>query len=158
MSGVIAAPELIDAAATDLAAIGSSVDAAHLTAAAATTELMPAAADEVSTGIAQLFSTHAAGYHAQAATMAAATSSFAANLTGSAGAYISADGALASLLRELLHQYVILGSFALLPLAVLAQTSPPLGLIASAPFLVLGVPFVFSYLLLGALLATLTGT
>ena len=55
MSYVLAAPELMTAAATDLAAIGSAVDAAHAAAAAPTTGLIPAAADEVSTGIAALF-------------------------------------------------------------------------------------------------------
>ena len=45
MSAVIAAPEVIEAAATDVAAIGSALNAAHLTAAAPTVAVLPAAAD-----------------------------------------------------------------------------------------------------------------
>ncbi|HWS93014.1 MAG TPA: PE family protein, partial [Mycobacterium sp.] len=50
MSSVIAAPELINTAATDLANIGSNLSAAHTAAAAPTTAVIPAAADEVSAG------------------------------------------------------------------------------------------------------------
>ena len=67
MSIVIAAPELINTAATDLANIGSNLSAAHTASAASTTGLIPAAADEVSASIAQLFSQHAANYQAMAA-------------------------------------------------------------------------------------------
>ena len=59
MSYVIAAPEMMAAAATDLAGIGSDLSAAHTAAAAPTVALVPAAADEVSAGIAHLFSTYA---------------------------------------------------------------------------------------------------
>ena len=64
MSIVIAAPELINTTATDLANIGSNLSEAHTAAAAATTGVIPAAADEVSASIAQLFSQHAADYQA----------------------------------------------------------------------------------------------
>ena len=56
MSYVIAAPEIMTEAATDLATIGSTLSAAHLAAAAPTVAVLPAAADEVSAGIAHLFS------------------------------------------------------------------------------------------------------
>jgi hypothetical protein len=56
MSYVITVPEMMATAATDLATIGSTLGAAHTQAAAATLALMPAAADEVSAGVAQLFS------------------------------------------------------------------------------------------------------
>ena len=59
MSAVIAAPQLMEAAATDLSAIGSTLDAAHILAAAPTISVLPAAADEVSAGIADLFSGYA---------------------------------------------------------------------------------------------------
>ena len=71
MSYVIATPEMMTAAATDLATIGSNVDAAHMVAAAQTTSVIPAAADEVSAGIAQLFSQHAADHQALAGQAAA---------------------------------------------------------------------------------------
>jgi hypothetical protein len=47
MSHMIAAPEMMTAAATDLATIDSSLSAAHTAAAAPTVALAPAAADEV---------------------------------------------------------------------------------------------------------------
>ncbi|MGA7055357.1 MAG: PE family protein, partial [Mycobacterium sp.] len=46
-------------AATDLANIGSTVNAAHMAAATPTVAVIPAAADEVSSSIAHLFSQHA---------------------------------------------------------------------------------------------------
>jgi len=59
MSYVIAAPEIMTSAASDLATIGSNLSAAHTAAAARTLAVMPAAADEVSVSIAHLFSQHA---------------------------------------------------------------------------------------------------
>jgi hypothetical protein len=56
MSYVIADPEIMTSAASDLARIGSDLSAAHAAAATRTLAVIPAAADEVSTGIAQLFS------------------------------------------------------------------------------------------------------
>ena len=56
MSYVIAAPEMMTSAATDLATIGSDLSAAHTAATAPTLALIPAAADEVSASIAHLFS------------------------------------------------------------------------------------------------------
>jgi hypothetical protein len=64
MSSVIAAPELINTAATDLANIGSNLSAAHTAAAAPTLAVLPAAADEVSAGVAHLLSAHAQDYQA----------------------------------------------------------------------------------------------
>ena len=66
MAYVIADPELMTAAAGDLATIASNVSAAHMVAAAPTITVIPAAADEVSTSIAHLFSQHAANYQALA--------------------------------------------------------------------------------------------
>ncbi|TKR49725.1 PE family protein, partial [Mycobacterium tuberculosis] len=62
MSFVIAAPEVIAAAATDLASLGSSISAANAAAAANTTALIAAGADEVSTAIAALFGAHGQAY------------------------------------------------------------------------------------------------
>jgi hypothetical protein len=100
MSYVITAPEMMTSAATDLAAIGSNVDAAHMMAAARTTSVIPAAADEVSTGIAQLFSRHAANYQATAAQAAAFNGQFVQHLTAGAFSYASIEAALASLLQD----------------------------------------------------------
>lgn len=59
MSFVIAQPEMIAAAAGELASIRSAINAANAAAAAQTTGVMSAAADEVSTAVAALFSSHA---------------------------------------------------------------------------------------------------
>jgi PE family len=61
MSSLIAAPELITTAATDLANIGSTLNAAHAA----------AAEDEVSATIAALFSAHGQGFQALSAQAAA---------------------------------------------------------------------------------------
>jgi hypothetical protein len=99
MSAVIAAPELIEAAATDVAAIGSTVEAAHAAAALPTLAVTPAAADEVSAAIAQLFSQHAQDYQAVAAEAAAFHGQFVQNLTSSAAAYASIEDFSASLMQ-----------------------------------------------------------
>jgi PE family len=76
MAYVIASPEMMASAATDLATIGSNVSAAQMAAAARTVAVLPAAADEVSASIAHLFSQHAQGYQAQAAQAAAFNDQF----------------------------------------------------------------------------------
>ena len=91
MSQVIAVPELIAAAATDVAAVGSSLNAAHLAAAAPTVAIIPAAADEISAGIAQLFSQHAQNYHALAAQAATFNNQFAQHLHAGASSYSTAE-------------------------------------------------------------------
>ena len=101
MSSVIAAPGLINTAATDLANIGSNLSEAHTAAAASTTGVIPAAADEVSASIAHLFSRYAQGYQALAGRAAAFHQQFMQNLTASAGSYASAEAANASLLQPL---------------------------------------------------------
>jgi hypothetical protein len=101
MSSVTAAPELIRTAATDLANIGSNLSAAHTAAAAPTTGVVPAAADEVSAGIAHLFSAHAQDYQALAGRAAAFHQQFMQNLTASAGSYAAAEAANAAVLQPL---------------------------------------------------------
>ena len=101
MSLVTAAPELMTVAATDLANIGSTISAAHLVAATQTVAVVPAAADEVSSGIAHLFSQHAQDYQALAGQAAAFHEQFVQHLTSSAGSYASAEAASAKLLQPL---------------------------------------------------------
>jgi hypothetical protein len=98
MSYVIADPEMMTAAATDLATIGSNVSVAHAAAAAPTVAVIPAAADKVSASIAQLFSQHAADYQARAARAAAFHEQFVQNLTAGAFSYASTEATIASLL------------------------------------------------------------
>jgi hypothetical protein len=64
MSYVIAVPELISSAATDLANIGSSISEANAAAATPTMSVLAAGADEVSTAIAEIFGARAQGYQA----------------------------------------------------------------------------------------------
>lgn len=72
MSFVIAAPEALDSAATDLVVLGSTLGAATAAAAAQTTGIVAAAAhDEVSAAIAALFSAHGQAYQAASAQAAA---------------------------------------------------------------------------------------
>jgi len=101
MSYVIAAPEIMTSAATDLATIGSNLSAAHTVAAAPTLAVLPAAADEVSAGIAHLFSQCGQSYHALAAQAAAYQEQFVQHLTAGAGSYAAAEASNAALLQPL---------------------------------------------------------
>ncbi|SPM31737.1 PE family protein [Mycobacterium terramassiliense] len=99
MSYVIATPELMTSAATDLAAAGANVNAAHMVAAAPTVAVIPAAADEVSASVAQLFSQHAANYQGLAGQAAAFQEQFVQHLTAGAFSYADVEATLASLLQ-----------------------------------------------------------
>jgi hypothetical protein len=100
MPYVIAAPETLAAAAAELATIDVSLSAAHASAAAPTVALVPAAADEVSAGIAHLFSQHAEDYHALASRAAAFREQFVEHLAASAGSYSSTEAASTASLRS----------------------------------------------------------
>ena len=67
MSFVSLAPEFVSAAASDVARVGSQISAATAAAAAPTTSVLAAGADEVSAAIAALFSGHAQAYQALSA-------------------------------------------------------------------------------------------
>ena len=96
MSLVMVAPEMIAAAATDVAAVGSSLNAAHLAATAPTVAVIPAAADEISAGIATLFSQHAQTYQTLAGQAATFNSQFVQHLNASMHAYATAEAANAA--------------------------------------------------------------
>src|ERR1700751_1332719 len=96
MSSLIAAPELITTAATDLANIGSTLNAAHAAAATRTTGMLAAAEDEGSAAIAALFSAHGQGFQALSAQAAAFHDQFVQALTAGAGSYASAEAANAA--------------------------------------------------------------
>jgi hypothetical protein len=99
MSFVIADPEMMASAASDLAAIGSNVDAAHMVAAAGTTSVIPAAADEVSVGVAHLFSAQAQQFQGLAGKAAAVHDQFVQTLKTSAACYSVAEAAAAASLQ-----------------------------------------------------------
>ena len=67
MSFLIAVPEMVAAAATDLARVGSTISAANAAAVAPTSSVIAAGADEVSASIAALFGAHAEAYQALSA-------------------------------------------------------------------------------------------
>jgi PE family len=98
MSFVTAVPELVSAA-TDLAGIGSTLNAANVVAAPPTTALLPAAEDEVSGAIAALLSGRAEAYQAVSAQMAGFHDQFVRALTGGAARYTLAEAANASPLQ-----------------------------------------------------------
>ncbi|MGB9223871.1 PE family protein, partial [Mycobacterium sp.] len=96
MSFVIAAPEMVASAASDLAGIGSMIGAANVASAASTTGVLAAAGDEVSAAIAAAFSAHGQGYQALGARAAAFHDQFVQALTAGAGSYASAEAANAA--------------------------------------------------------------
>src|SRR5277367_376115 len=87
---VIAAPEMLVAAASDVAGIGSSISTATAAAAGSTTGVAAAAGDEVSAAIASLFSSHAQQFQALGAQAAGFHTEFAQALTAGAGSYAGA--------------------------------------------------------------------
>jgi PE family len=93
MSFVIAQPELVQAAAQQLAGIRSALGDASAAAAGPTTGLAAAAADEVSGAIAALFGTFGQEYQAINAQAQAFHAQFVNLLNAGAGAYLSAEAA-----------------------------------------------------------------
>lgn len=91
MWSVITAPELMTAAATDLANIGSKISSANAAAAAPTTGVVAAAADEVSTAISGLFSAYAEEFQTLSGQASAFHEQFMNLLNGSATAYLSTE-------------------------------------------------------------------
>jgi carbohydrate-binding DOMON domain-containing protein len=93
MSFVTTQPEMLAAAAGNLRAIGSAMDASNSAAAAPTTGVIPAAADEVSTLTATQFAMHAAMYQAISAEASAIHQRFVATLSTSAASYAATEAA-----------------------------------------------------------------
>ena len=93
MSFVIAAAEYLEAAASDLANIGSTITAANATAVFPTSAVLPAGADEVSALIAALFGSHAKAYQALSAQAASFHQQFVQLMNGGAAAYVSTEAA-----------------------------------------------------------------
>ena len=103
MAALIAAPEAMTTAATDLAAIGSNLSAAHMVAAAThTTGILAAAEDEVSAAIAAVFSTHGQGFQALGAQWNTAAEQFIQTLTASTGSYTSAEAQVGNTLPNII--------------------------------------------------------
>ena len=93
MSFVIAAPELVQGAAQDLAGIQSSLAEATTTAAGPTTGIAAAAQDEVSVAIASLFGGVGQEFQALSAQAQAFHAQFVNTMNAGAAAYVSAEAA-----------------------------------------------------------------
>jgi hypothetical protein len=93
MPFVITHPETMFAAAAELQAIGTAMAAENAAAAAPTTGVVPAAADEVSALTAAQFAAHAGRYQAISAQAAAVHDLFVNALGTSAGSYAATEAA-----------------------------------------------------------------
>jgi hypothetical protein len=93
MSFVTTQPEALSAAATNLAGIGATMSAQNAAAAAPTTGLVPAAADEVSALTATQFAVHAQVYQAVSAQAEAIHQLFVSTLGNSATSYAATEAA-----------------------------------------------------------------
>src|SRR6516225_5912236 len=91
MSFLIATPEIVSAAATDLAALGSMLSAANAAAATATTGVLPAPLDEVSRAIAAVFGAHGQTYQALGAQALTFQEQFVQLLGNGASMYANAE-------------------------------------------------------------------
>jgi PE family len=96
MSFVTTMPEMLASAAGELQGIGSAMAAGNMAAAAPTTGVVPAAADEVSALTAAQFAAHAQLYQAIGAQAAAIHELFVTTLGASAGSYAAAEAANAA--------------------------------------------------------------
>lgn len=96
MSFVTTQPEALTAAAATLQGIGSALNSQNAAAAAPTTGVIPAAADEVSALTAAQFAVHAQMYQAVSAQAAAIHEMFVNTLGVSAGSYAATEAANAA--------------------------------------------------------------
>lgn len=96
MSFVTTQPEALSAAASALQGVGSAMTSGNAAAAAPTTGVIPAAADEVSALTAAQFAAHAQLYQAVSAQAAAIHEMFVNTLGLSAGSYASTEAANAA--------------------------------------------------------------
>jgi hypothetical protein len=99
MSFVTTQPEALSAAATSLQGIGSALSAQNAAAAAPTTGVIPAAADQVSALTAAQFAAHAQRYQAVSAHAATIHEMFVNTLGTSAGSYAATEAANAAAAR-----------------------------------------------------------
>ncbi len=93
MSFVTTQPEMLTSAAGQLQGIGAAIVAQNAAAAAPTTGVIPAAADEVSALTAAQFASHAQMYQVVSAQAAAMHEMFVRILNASAGSYATTEAA-----------------------------------------------------------------
>ena len=93
MSFVTASTDLVSEAAGNLARLGSTLSQANSVAAAQTTGVAAAGADEISAAVAAFFRTYGQAYHSASAQATAFHAQFAQNLLTGAQAYGAAEAA-----------------------------------------------------------------
>ncbi|MHA7649054.1 PE domain-containing protein [Mycobacterium sp. ML4] len=91
---VIVSPEVVAAAAQDVAGVGAALDRAYATVAPATTSVLAAAGDEVSTAIAEFFSGHGQDFAAFGAKAASFQNLFVQALNNAGRQYAAAETAI----------------------------------------------------------------
>ncbi|EUA88295.1 PE family protein [Mycobacterium ulcerans str. Harvey] len=101
---MIAAPEMLTGAATDLAGIGAALQSANGAAAAPITGVLAAGADEISAAVAALFSGHALDYQALSTQMAGFHQQFVTALNSAGASYAAAEAASANPLQAVGQQ------------------------------------------------------
>src|ERR1700758_2233643 len=121
MSFLIATPEMVSAAATDLAALGSTLSTANAAAATATTGVLPAALDEVSGAIAALFGAHGQAYQALGARALTFQEQFVQLLGNGASRYADAEADIVQALTSAAPN----SAQALVPATVLQSIKAP---------------------------------
>ena len=104
VSFLVVNPDVVAAAVPHLANIGATISDANAAAVTSTTELLPAAEDEISAAIAGLFGTYAQDFHALAAQAAGFHDRFVQAVSASAGSYVAAEGASAGALMQTAQQ------------------------------------------------------
>ncbi len=102
MSFLVATPELVTAAADNLAGIRTALGSAAAAAAGPTTGVVAAASDEVSAAISQLFGSYGQQFQALNRQATAFHAEFVSLLNGGAAAYVAAEAASASPLQSVL--------------------------------------------------------
>lgn len=93
MSFLFAQPQLLMDAATDLAGISSTLNAANAAAVLPTTSVMAAGADDISAVVATMFGAHAQQYQAMSAQAANLHTQFVQAMNGASSAYADAEAA-----------------------------------------------------------------
>jgi hypothetical protein len=100
VSFLIAAPQLLESAATDLANIGGMIGDANSAAAAATIAVLPPGADEVSATISGLFDAHGQAYRSLSAQAELFHRQFVQILNAGAGTYAVAEAEATQLINQ----------------------------------------------------------
>ncbi|MBW0014702.1 MAG: PE-PPE domain-containing protein [Mycobacterium sp.] len=100
MSFLVVSPDAVAAAAPHLESIGATISDANAAAAASTTQLLPAAEDEISAVIAGLFGNYAQDFHALAAQAAGFHNRFVQAVSASARSYVAAESTGAAALSQ----------------------------------------------------------